>query len=344
MKAVVKTRKSRGGLEVLDMPDPIITDPDDVLVEVRSTAICGSDLHSYEYVPSYHWIKIPIIPGHEFSGVVIATGEEVRNFKKNERVMGESNCYCGTCRNCMDGRTNICSNNLMRGLAVDGVMSEYVLTKERYLHHVPQKLPFDEAAAAQACTVSVHGIVDRTQILPGDMVIVFGVGILGFATAQLARLKGAIQVVLVGVDVDEKVRLPIAREMGFPTINMESENLEESIKNIVGHTRFDVAVDCSGAASAVLAGLNLVKKGGVLSLLGLPNRDIEFPFASAIRSEINIVTSYTSTWKDYELTLKLLDEKKLDISRLIVPYSLGDANSAFEDALSQKIVKAVLRP
>ena len=239
MKAVVKTRRRRGGLEVLDMPDPMITNPDEVLVEVRSTAICGSDLHSYEYVPSYHWIKIPIIPGHEFSGVVIGTGEEVRNFKKNEKVMGESNCYCGTCRNCMDGKTNICSNNLIRGLAVDGVMSEYVLTKERYLHHVPQKLPFDEAAAAQACTVSVHGTVGRTQILPGDMVVVFGVGMLGFAAAQLARLKGAIQVVLVGVDVDEK---------------------------------------------------------------------------------------------------------KLDISPLIVPYSLGDANSAFEDALSQKIVKAVLRP
>jgi L-iditol 2-dehydrogenase len=220
-------------------------------------------------------------------------------------------------------------------------MQEYVVFDEKNLHHVPDALSFDEGAAAQACTVSVHGVLHRININAGDNVAVMGVGIIGIAAAQLARLKGG-NVLLIGTDDDESVRLPIARKMGFHVANCQKEDAVSYSEKFFGR-KADFILECSGAASAVITAVDAVKKGGTILLLGLVGKEISFPFAKTTRSEINIITSYTSTWIDYEETLSFLASGIMDIKPLLTIYKTEDGVRAFEDAVAKKVLKPVIR-
>lgn len=341
MKAVMKHKREYGAVSVFDIEKPAELQDDEVLVKIHSAALCGSDLHAYEYIDSYKsFMHVPVVLGHEGSGIVEKIGSAVKGFKVGDRVMGESNIYCGTCRNCHLGMTHICDNNLMRGLTTPGVMREYVTWSEKNLHHVPDNLSFDEGAAAQAVTVSVHGVLKRIDIKPGDKVLVSGVGIIGLAAAQLARACGA-YVVMTGTDVDEESRIPMAKSMGLEVFNCQKEDVVEGFIKRAG-AKADFTIECSGASPAFVSGLAAIRKGGSMLLLGLPNKEVSFPFANAIRAEINIITSYTSSWDDYEKTLSLLSSGQLDIKPLLSSYAVEDAEKAFEDAVSKVAVKPVL--
>lgn len=342
MKAVVKHKREYGFVEVMDVPEPKILNDDDVLVEVKSAAICGSDLHAYEYPTSYEFIQVPVILGHEFSGIVKDVGNKVTLFKPGDIVMGESNKYCGVCSNCRVGKTNICYNSLMTGLHIDGTMAEYVCTSEKYLHRVPKGLSFSEAAASQACTISVSGVIDKTNVVPGDIAVVFGPGIVGQTAAQLLKLMGAGLVFLVGTDQDEVLRLPIARDMGFHTININKQNLVDEIKKISGVEKVDTVVECSGAISAFNNGIELLKKGGQLTVLGIYNQPFSVPVTSLVRNEIIINTSYTSKPSHYEKTLELLSKGMIDIKPLCKEYDFKDADLAFKDGLDKSVAKPIL--
>lgn len=342
MKAVVKFAREYGAVDVRDVdPTPPLGD-DDVLVKIHSAALCGSDIHAYEFISSYQsFMKIPVVLGHEGSGVVEAVGKNVTAFAIGDRVMGESNIYCGKCRNCHQGNTNICSNNLMRGLTTTGVMKEYVVFAEKNLHMVPDNLSFDEGAASQAITIAVHGLMKRITVRPGDAVLVTGVGIIGIGAAQLARRTGA-DVSISGVDADEELRMPMAREMDFHCINSQREDVVKAFVKKHGR-KADFVIECSGSAEAMLSAIKLVRKGGSILLLGLPNKEIAFPFADAVRAEVNLITTYTSSWDDYENTLRFLSSGILSIKPLLRSYSLDDTVQAFEDAVAKTVVKPVLR-
>jgi L-iditol 2-dehydrogenase len=285
-------------------------------------------------------MEVPVVLGHEGSGIVEAVGENVTAFKVGDRVMGESNIYCGVCRNCRVGATHICENNLMRGLTTPGVMREYVTWSEKNLHKVPDSLTFAEGAAAQAVTVSAHGVLGRLRILPGDFVLVEGLGIIGLAAAQLARAQGA-RVLISGTDVDEENRVPVARDMGFEVFNCQKEDVVKAVTSRFS-AKADCTIECSGAAPAFVNGLAATRKGGAMLFLGLPNKEVNFPFANAIRNEINCITSYTSSWEDYEKTLALLALGALSIAPLLSMYAVEDAVQAFKDAVNKTAVKPVL--
>ena len=342
MKAVMKHAREFGAVGVFDIDPPAAPKGDEVLVKIYSAALCGSDIHAYEWIESYqNFMHVPVVLGHEGAGIVEAVGENVTGFKVGDKVMGESNIYCGVCRNCHLGMTHICDNNLMRGLTSPGVMREYVIWSEKNLHHVPAKLSFAEGAASQAVTISVHGVLGRINIKPGDKVLVSGVGIIGLGAAQLARACGA-SVIMTGTDPDEESRIPMAKSMGFDTFNCQKEDVVQGFIKRAGR-KAEFAIDCSGAAPAFISGLAATRKGGTVLLLGLPNKEVSFPFANAIRSEINIITSYTSGWDDYEKSLALIESGVLNIKPLLSNYTLDKAVLAFEDAVSKVAVKPVLQ-
>ena len=338
----MKQAREYGAVDVADTPLPPDPADHEVLVKIHSAALCGSDLHAYEYIQSYRsFMHVPVVLGHEGSGVVVAVGDNVTAFCCGDRVMGESNIYCGTCCNCRKGMTNICSANLMRGLTTTGVLQEYVLFSEKNLHRIPDTVSFDEGAAAQAATVSVHGVLNRIHINPGDSVLVSGMGIIGLVAAQLARQKGA-RVTLSGTSADEETRIPLALSMGFHTVNCQQQKLGDVFERYHGQ-KADFVLECSGAASALLSAVDLMRKGGSILLLGLPDKDISFPFATVIRGEINLISSYTSSWDDYEKTLKFIAEGRIDIKPMLTAYPVEQVNKAFEDALQKKVLKPVVR-
>jgi len=341
MKAFVKTERKYGAVEFMDVPKP---EPkgDQVLIKICASAICGSDLHAYEYPPGYEFMDIPVILGHEYGGIVEAVGAEVTLFKPGQRVMGESNQYCSKCQNCHEGRTNICTSSKMTGLHINGAMAEYILVPEKIVHHIPERVTFAEAALAQPCAVSFHAIFDRSDIRPGHVVVVYGPGIVGLMAAKGAQLIGASTVFVVGTNVDEEVRLPIARTMGFIPLNAEQQDIAAEIEKVTGKKQVDVAVECSGAASAVQSAMALVRKGGSVTLLGIYSRPNEVFFTSCVRNEIQINTSYTCLWENYEQALQLVASGQLNLQPLIASYPFEKGLQAIEDGLAKKVIKPVL--
>ncbi len=341
MKAFVKTERKYGAVEFKDVPKPEPQD-DQVLIKIRASAICGSDLHAYEYPPGYEFMDIPVILGHEYGGVVEATGKDVTLFKPGDRVMGESNQYCSKCRNCHEGRTNICTSSKMTGLHINGAMAEYIAVPEKLVHRIPDGVSFAEAALAQPCAVSFHAIFDRSDIRPGDVVAVFGPGIVGLMAAKGAQIVGASKVFVIGTDADEAVRLPLARTMGFIPLNSQKQNVADEIEKATGSKQVDVAAECSGAAPAAQAALSLVRKGGSVTLLGIYSKPNEVFFTQFVRNEIPINTSYTCLWENYEQALQLVASKQIDLQPLMASYPFEQGLRAIEDALAKKVIKPVL--
>lgn len=340
MKAIVKMERTYGAIKLMDVPKPELM-PGHVMVKIKATAICGSDLHAYEYPPGYEFINVPVILGHEYSGIVESVGPDVTQFKIGDRVMGESNQNCGHCPNCQQGRTNICLNNVMTGLHIDGGMAEYISVPEKILHHVPDQVSFEEAAVAQPCAVSFHGVFDNSKIKPADVVVVFGPGIVGLMAAQGAKIMGARQVIIVGTDVDEAIRMPIARQMGFATINGQSQDLKRKLTSIISSPTVDVVVEASGAAPAVSQAVTIIRKGGAMTLIGVYSKSVEIFFTPLLRSEVSITTSYSSTWKNYEQALHLIASGQINLKPLMAIYPFDDGLKAFEEGLAKKVLKPV---
>ena len=341
MQAFVKTDRVYGAVRLLEVPKPQPA-AGQVLIRIKATAICGSDLHAYEYPPGYEFINVPVILGHEYSGIVEAVGEGVTEFAPGDRVMGESNQYCGHCSNCFQNRTNICLNNKMTGLHIDGGMAEYIAVPAKIVHRLPDQVSFAEAAVGQPCAVSFHGVFDTHRIKPADIVVVFGPGIVGLMAAQGAKIMGARHVIVVGTDVDEEIRLPIARKMGFGTVNAQRQDLKQAIKEQVGVAAVDVVVEASGAAPAISQAISIVRKGGSLILIGIYSQPAELFFTNLVRNEIQISTSYTCTWQNYEQSLQLIASGQVKLEPLMALYSFAQGLQAFEDALAKKVLKPVL--
>lgn len=342
MKAIVKISRKYGGIKIKEIPEPDICDDKDVIVEVKSAAICGSDIHAYEYQSTYEFIKIPVVMGHEFSGIVRKIGTKVSKFKLGDRVMGESVKYCGSCNNCRNGKTNICHYLKLRGLHIDGCMSQFKKMHEKYLHQLPENLSFSEGAAAQACTVSTHALIYKTRLLPGDNVVVFGPGIVGQSAAQLAKMRGASKVFLIGTNVDEGLRLKMGRQSGFYAVNVEKQDLQKELLKFCKTDKVDVVIESSGSARALHDSIEILKQGGHLTIVGIYSKPIEIDISKMVRSEFMVSMSYSSVWDDYERTLKFLSEGILCIHPFLKEYPYYLAESAFEDALSRRVVKPVL--
>ena len=341
MKAIVKNAREYGATILQEVGNPEIK-PGYVLIKIKAAAVCGSDLHAYEYIPGYEFIDVPVILGHEYSGIVEAVGSGVQNIKFGDRVMGESNQYCGYCNSCLSGRTNICKNNRMTGLKIDGGMAEYICVPERIVHKLPTNVSFEEAAVAQPCSVSFHGLFDKSTVKPADNVIVFGPGIIGLMAAQGAQILGASKVFVVGTNADAQSRLPLAEQMGFTVINCETQDIKKILEQTIGKTEVDVTIECSGAIPALKSCIELVRKGGSITLLGVFSESLEVFFSPLIRNEILLSTSYTSTYDNYEQALNLIASGQVKLKPLIKTYSFDNYLQAFHDAIEKKVLKPVL--
>jgi L-iditol 2-dehydrogenase len=341
MQAFVKRERTFGAVELMGIEEPQ-PGPGQVKIQIKATALCGSDLHAYEYPKGYEFMQVPVVLGHEYSGFVAAVGEGVTRFKVGDRVMGESNQYCGYCANCLQSRTNICENNRMTGLHVNGGIAEYICIPERIVHRLPDNVSFAEAAVAQPCAVSFHAVFDKSGIKPADLVVVFGPGIVGLMAAQGAKIMGARQIVVVGTEVDEQFRAPIARQLGFFVINGQRGDLKQELLKVAGTSAADVVLECSGAAPALQSALELVRKGGSITLVGIYSKPVDVFFTPLIRAEIDLHMSYTCTWKNYEQALQLISNGQVDLRPVMKTYPFVEGLQAFQDGISKKVLKPVM--
>jgi L-iditol 2-dehydrogenase len=335
MKALFKAAPQPGALEIRETPRPTPM-ADEVVIDVAGASICGSDLHMAEWHPMARWMKTPVILGHEFAGVVREIGSDVTEFSVGDRVAVESVIWCGRCAPCREGKTNVCENRRLFGIHQPGGLAQAVAAQQRLLHRLPDGLPTEHAALAEPTTVALHAVLLQPP-RPGDVVLVTGPGPIGLLVGRIVRAFGA-HVLISGAPSDTDTRLPAARELGLETLD-PSRPVRDQIQGPV-----DLVVETSGSGAAIDTALNVIKRGGGITLVGMPSRDIELDITQALRAEIRLQATYCGTWHDFERALKLISDGTIPADVLLKRYTLDSAVQAFEDAARQRVLKPLVCP
>jgi L-iditol 2-dehydrogenase len=335
MRALVKAAPRAGALELQDVARPTPA-ADEVLIEVAGASICGSDLHIAQWHPMAQWTVTPVIMGHEFGGHVREVGSAVTGFSVGDAVAVESVIWCGECPRCREGKTNLCDNRRLFGLHVPGGLAQWVAAPARFLHRVPAGVPVEYAALAEPAAVALHAVLLQPP-RPGDVVLVTGPGPIGLLCGRIAAAFGA-HVLIAGTPADLEMRLPAARELGLEALD-PSRPLREQL-----HAPVDLVLESSGAGAALDAALQVVKRGGGVTLIGMPSGPISLDLAHVLRAEIALRASYCGTWHDFERALALIADGTMPAERLVTAYPLERALQAFDDASKQLVLKPLVRP
>jgi threonine 3-dehydrogenase len=268
MLALVKARPGPG-LELLEVDRPAVG-PDDVLVEVRRMAICGTDLHIDDWDDwAAATVPTPITIGHEFMGVVAELGERVADrfgeIGLGARVTAEGHVTCGKCRNCRAGKRHLCRNTIGTGIQRNGAFAEYVAVPASNVYVVPDHIDDDTAAALDPLGNAVHTAL--TFDLVGEDVLITGAGPIGLMAAPIAQRIGARHVVV--TDVSDS-RLELARRLGATrAVNVTRESLRDVMAELGMTEGFDVGLEMSGAPAGLHSLLEVMNHGGRIALLGL---------------------------------------------------------------------------
>lgn len=266
MKALVK-REAAEGIWMEQVPVPEIG-PNEVLVKVDKTAICGTDLHIYKWDEwSQRTIKPGLVIGHEFVGRIVTLGSAVENYQVGDRVSAEGHVVCGHCRNCRAGRRHLCPNTVGIGVNRNGAFAEYVAVPASNLWAIPDSIPSELAAFFDPYGNAAHCALEFDLI--GEDVLITGAGPIGIIAAGIARHVGARNIVV--TDVND-YRLKLAADMGATrVVNVSKQRLKDVVADL--HMEgFDVGLEMSGNPNAFNDMLHCMYHGGKVALLGLlPN-------------------------------------------------------------------------
>lgn len=326
MKAIAKT-KPEEGLELIDIPEPSVG-PNDVLVKVQRTGICGTDVHIQRWDPwAAKTVATPRVLGHEFCGTVVEVGAAVTDIAVGQFISGEGHYVCGRCRACLAGRREVCANTRGIGYHVDGAMCEYFAMPAANAWVYPFDIDPDVAAIFDPFGNAVHTALQFPCL--AEDVLVSGAGPIGIMAALVAQFQGARNVVL--TDLSDE-RLALAQQLGIDqTCNVSRETLRDVYPRLRVREGFDVGLEMSGSPVALRSMIDHMVHGGRIALLGTPVKDVELDLGKVIFNMLTLqgVTGRRifETW--YQGTA--LISAGLDISGVIThrfPYT------AFEEAFA----------
>jgi len=280
VKAIVKEKPEVGGLELWDLPIPK-PGPNEALIKMKVLAICGTDLHIYNWDPwSQHRVRPPRIIGHEFAGEIVEVGEEVRKFKVGDYVTGEGHLSCGFCRMCRTGQAHICEDWRGLGYDCDGAFAEYLALPETNLWRNHPDLAPEVAAIQDPLGNAVHSVFAADCV--GRRVVVFGCGPVGLLAVAVLKAIGAARII--ALDRAHPFRLDLARQVGADEVldTAQIDDVPAVLREIAGGRGPDVTIEIAGTKSAVQAAVSAVRPGGDVVLLGIPNVRVDFDVAEEI--------------------------------------------------------------
>ncbi len=268
MKALVKAKRERG-IWMQDIPMPEVGH-NDVLIRVNRTAICGTDIHIYQWDDwAQHTIPVPLAVGHEFSGTIVECGIEVRGFEPGDRVSAEGHITCGVCRNCRAGRRHLCMNTKGVGVNRPGAFAEYIAVPAFNVFKLPDAITDDMAAILDPLGNATHTALSFDLV--GEDVLITGAGPIGIMAVAIARYAGARHIVI--TDVND-YRLQLARKMGASVaLNVTRDSIDDTMRTLGMEEGFDVGMEMSGNPTAFRDLLRTMHHGGKVALLGIPPDD-----------------------------------------------------------------------
>ncbi len=341
MKAIVKT-KAEPGIDIVDMDEPAVGE-NDILLKITAGSLCGSDVHVYEWTAGYEWLPMPLVIGHEFAGEVVEFGGKVKGVSKGDRITAIPNFACGECEFCIAGRPNACRNRYGLGLRSNGAFSEYMLIKGcAEILKIPDNVSDEIASLTEPLAVCLQGI-DLSGIKPGETAAVFGPGPIGLLTIQLLKAAGAGQIIATGTGADGR-RLEIAEQLGADVIiNINKEDPVKKIREIAG--KLDFVFEATGIASTISEGLQMVKWGGKVMVIGIHADNATFDTIDLVRRQKSLIGVYGYDKNTFRRCLSLMSSGKVDLSPIIThrfPFSQG--KEGFELASNKSAAKVVFVP
>jgi len=338
MKALVK-KAPEVGLWMEDVPMPEVGD-NDLLIKVKKTAICGTDVHIYKWDEwSQRTIKTPMTIGHEFVGEIVEMGRAVQGYAVGERVSAEGHIVCGVCRACRAGKRHLCPNTRGIGVNRDGCFAEYVSVPSSNAWHVHDSIPDDIAAIFDPYGNATHTALSFDMV--GEDVIITGAGPIGCMAGAIARHVGARNVVV--TDVND-YRLDLAKRLGATrVVNVARDNLRDVMRELDMVGGFDVGLEMSGSPQAFKQMLDNMYNGGRVAMLGLMPNGAGIDWDKVIFKGLFIKGIYGreifETW--YKMQMMVLSG--LDIAPVITHrFAFDDFQAGFDAMLSGQSGKVVL--
>jgi len=338
MRALVKAKAEPGiWMENVPVPEP---GPTDVLIRVKKTAICGTDIHIYKWDDwAASTVPVPMVVGHEFCGEIAAVGSAVTRYSVGQRVTGEGHIVCGVCRNCRAGRGHLCRNTLGVGVQRPGAFAEFISIPEHNVFLPPDDIPDEIVSIFDPFGNAVHTALSFDLV--GEDVLVTGAGAIGIMGALVAKEVGARKVVITDLNDD---RLARARAMGVEfTVNPAKESLDACMARIGMTEGFDVGLEMSGAAQAFRDMIRVMNNGGKIAILGIASTAFEIDWNEVIFKMLTLKGIYGREMFETWYKMATLVQGRLDLSPLITHrLDVSDYEIGFEEMAAGRSGKVVL--
>ena len=307
--------ESVGQFVIQDLPMPKIQRPDEVLIQVKTVGVCGSEVHAFSGTHPYR--NAPVLLGHEMAGVVIETGEQVTDFKPGDRVIVDPQWSCGECEYCQRGDINLCPSKKVLGTQVwPGAFGEYITSPADSVFHLPDALSFDQGSLIEPLTVGVH-LVRRANLGPGQSLVILGSGSIGGMVAGAAHAAGVAPII--SVDIRQHC-LDASRERMGATHDflLPDPDLVEKVKALTGDQGADVVVVSADEPELVDLGLDLLKRRGTLVLVALlTEAPLNFMGFKVISKEAHLIGSSMSNHADVYEAIHLAATGQVDVSGIV---------------------------
>jgi len=338
MKALIK-QSAEPGLSMGELPIPMIGH-NDVLIKIDKTAICGTDMHIFNWDPwAQRTIHVPMAIGHEYCGTIVEMGSEVRGLAVGDRVSGEGHITCGHCRNCRAGRRHLCRNTVGVGVNRQGCFAEYLSLPAVNAFRLPDSIDDDVAAILDPFGNAVHTALAFNMV--GEDVLIAGAGPIGIMAVAVARFIGARHIVI--TDVND-YRLGLAEKMGATrVVNVADESLDQTMAGLRMQEGFDVGLEMSGNAIALREMLRTMHHGGSIAMLGIPPDETAIDWTQVIFKGLAIKGIYGREMFETWYKMANLLQSGVDITPVITHhFPAADYLAAFDTMGSGQSGKVIL--
>ncbi|MEX2365244.1 MAG: L-threonine 3-dehydrogenase [Pseudohongiellaceae bacterium] len=338
MKALAKLYPE-AGIWMTDVDEPDVGH-NDLLIRIRKTAICGTDVHIYNWDQwSQNTVPLGLVTGHEYVGEVVGMGEEVMGFAVGDRVSGEGHITCGYCRNCRAGRRHLCRNTVGVGVNRAGAFAEYLVIPAFNAFKLPDDVSDELAAIFDPFGNAVHTALSFNLV--AEDVLITGAGPIGMMAAAVARHVGARNIVI--TDIND-FRLDLAKRMGATrTVNVASENLADVMHSLGMTEGFDVGLEMSGVPSAFRSMLSSMNHGGKVALLGIPGEEMAIDWSQVIFKGLELKGIYGREMFETWYKMAGLIQSGLDLKPMIThTLPVADFQEGFDIMRSGQSGKVIL--
>nr|WKN34808.1 alcohol dehydrogenase catalytic domain-containing protein [Tunicatimonas sp. TK19036] len=335
-------------IDTVSVPEP---DADEVICQVDTTYICGTDPHIIAGdFPNFWPTGYPFVPGHEWSGTVVQTGPKAAalGWKEGDRVCGISHCGCGYCEMCLKGRYNICLNygheergHRQYGHYTPGAYAQYMRTSVKSIFKVPDSMPLEYAACVDPLSIALY-TVKRSRMQPGDDLLILGTGPQGLMATLCAKALGAGRIIAAG----SGERLKKAEELGAIPINYREEDVVEKVKELTNGRGAPAVLECAGTPQSIKQACLAASKGGVVSVIGIPHADPALPLKRMVLDEVELVGNRANP-NTAQATIELLVNGRINLEPLMTHrFPLKDFKTALDTFENRKdgAIKVATKP